>query len=178
MIRCPKCGEKFDLREGQAEGEWADIIRLMPGFGPHARLVWEYVEMFGIIPVRMKSKKILRLLRELEQVFRFESFAYNRARYTISKSGIAEALRVVCNKAFGQALESHNYLKKVMIGIADSERKEARDAADREQKTKEGFRVQGSGLRVEEKEEVITAEEHKRRLGVESLVDRIGKEME
>ncbi len=154
--------------------EWGEIIRLLPAFGSHARLAFEYVELFGVLPLRMKGKKILRLLQDVSALLRTGSFRYQRREYHISEPGIWEALRIVCNKHFEQPLENHNYLKKVMIGISERERKEARDAAEREQKQREERLRKG----VSGDGRAMSAEEFKRRAGVESLAGIIGKGIE
>lgn len=141
MIRCTKCGASFEPQEGQAEGEWISIIRLLPVFGKDSRLVFEYVELFGISPLRMKGKKILRLLREVTKLFEVGKFSYQKKEYSVSRAGIMEGLSVVCNKSFTAPLEGHNYLKKVLIGISEREQKDTRDKADADQRR----RAQGTG---------------------------------
>jgi len=162
--------------------EWGEIIRLLPVFGSHARLAFEYVELFGVLPLRMKGKKILRLLQDVALLLRTGSFRYQRREYHISEPGIWEALRIVCNKHFEQPLENHNYLKKVMIGISERERKEARDAAEREQKQREerlrGRPMTADGRQMTVDGRAMSAEEFKRRAGVESLAGLIGKGIE
>ncbi len=177
MIRCTKCGEEINPQEGQAENEWVDIIRLLPSFGNHSRLAFEYVELFGVVPLRMKGKKILRLLRDVAALFGNERFSFQKKTYRISKSGIAEALGVVCNKHFAAPLENHNYLKKVMITISERELKEQRALEDRRQREREQEIIGQRSLQPEN--DGISAEEFKRRKGiVGSLVDRIGRDEE
>ena len=55
-------------------GDWADIIRLLPGFGRNAGLVFEYIELHNIFPLKKKSKKILRLLKDMAGLFEREKF--------------------------------------------------------------------------------------------------------
>lgn len=180
MIRCPKCGEKFRVQDGQAEGEWAETISLLPEFGRQGRLVFEYVELFSVVPLRGKGKKVLRLLKEMARLFGSEKFDFQKKGYRISKAGIVEALTVVCNKQFSACLENHNYLKKVMIGISEREQKERRDRADRDQKKREEVvgRVGSKQYAVGREEEVITADEFKKKRGIESLAGKIGKNIE
>ena len=172
MIRCTKCGEMIDPKEGQAEGDWVDIIRLLPAFEKHSRLAFEYVELFSIMPLRIKGKKILRLLKGIAKLFESETFVFNRRAYKISKAGIVEALKIVCNKNFTAPLENHNYLMKVMIGISERELKERRDAEDKLLKKKEEIKRSGTG--DQEPGEDITAQEFKERHGIKSLADQIG----
>lgn len=114
-----------------------EIIRLLPELGAHGRLAWEYVELFGVRPIRMKQAKILRRLQEVARLFREERFVYRKKTYTISRAGILEALKEVCNRTFEEPLTNDNYLKRVMMGISDRERKGHRDEQDREQRERE-----------------------------------------
>ena len=175
---CPKCAFEFRPDDAFADGELRDIINLLPRFQGHGKLAFEYCELFGVTPLRLKTKKLLRLLQEVSALFGSEIFHFQRKEYSISVAGIAEALRTVCNKHFERPLENHNYLKKVMIGIAERERKDVRDRADREQKGREqGRREEDKKGRREEGEKVLTAEEYKKKKGIESLAERIGKKM-
>lgn len=143
MLRCPKCGADIDPREARAESDWTEILRLLPELGAHGRLAWEYVELFGVRPIRMKPAKILRRLQEVARLLREERFVYQKKTYTISKGGIQEALREVCNRTFESPLTNDNYLKRVMIGISERERKEGRDRLDREQRERETQKAPG-----------------------------------
>ena len=173
MIRCTKCGERINPQEGQAEGEWADIIRLLPAFEKHSRIAFEYVELFSVMPIRMKGKKILRLLTGIAKLYQSEKFIFDRREYRISKAGIVEALTIVCNKHFTVPLENHHYLQKVMIGISERELSEARDLEDKIQRENE--RRLRSGGRDQGSEGRITAQEYKSKKGIKSLVDSIGQ---
>ena len=168
-MQCPYCRKSFDPREAMAEAEWYDIISLIPEFGPYSKLAMEYCELFGVTPLRIKSKKLLRLLNEVAALFRNESFTFQKKQYRISRAGIAEALRIVCNKHFEQPLENHNYLKKVMIGIAEREAKEQSIRREKELRRKEERIMAGA-----REEGGITLEEYKRSIGVKSLADIIG----
>jgi hypothetical protein len=172
-VRCPNCNKEFDYREAMMEQEWREIIDLLPAFNGHPRLAWEYVEKFSIAPLRMKSKKILRLLQEVGALFGQKRFKIGKAIYEISEKGIVEGLTVVCNKNFDLPLENHNYLKKVLVSISEREQKDRRSALDKEIKRKEtGDRSQETGLRRQEpEEECLTAEENARR--ARELADKL-----
>lgn len=160
MIRCPKCGDKFDYREAQIEEEWIAIIRLLPSFGTHGKLVWEYIEKFGVSPLSIKTKKMLRLFQEMAQLFERGKFTLDTRTYEISQTGIAEALKEVNNREFKGSMTNHNYLKKVMIQIADREthersRDDERRMRQREEKLRQGERpadrdFDGNAQRVRE----------------------------
>ena len=123
--------------ELQAESDLMAIIKMQPAFGKNAHLVWGYIELFGITPLKAKTKKIRILLEELKNLFDAEAFAFNKNPYRISQAGIADALNLVVHKHFAEPLENHNYLKKVMITIADREERAASQHRDREQRERE-----------------------------------------
>ena len=106
-------------------------------FGPHARLVFEYLEKFGTNPIHMKSRKILRLMSEVSKLFSSGRFSYRKRAYSISQQGVPASLSVVNNKNFESPLENHNHLKKVIIQVAERELKEKRDARDRDLRKRE-----------------------------------------
>ena len=164
MIRCPKCNTKFDYREAIIDEDWQSIITLLPVFGTHGKLVFEYVEKFGIKPLSMKSSKVLRLLRQIAKLFEKGSFEWRKNTKSISKSGIVEALEIVSNKNFDTSLENHNYLKKVMVGIAEREAKEKSARAERELRKSE-VRGQRSDVKNQKEEWEMTTGEFKERLG-------------
>jgi len=131
--------------EIQMEKDLHAIIRMMPLFGRHAHLVSGYCMLFGISPLKLKAKKFRLLLEEMKTLFEQERFTYQKKTYRISAAGIVRALDVTVKKNFTERLENHNYLKKVMIGIAEEEAKEAgraqeRDLRVREEKLREGRR--------------------------------------
>ena len=114
---------------------WRSIIKLLPTFGHYANVVFEYVEMFGVTPLRVKPAKVLRILSDVAKLFGSNSFRYRKKLYSITTKGIGEALVVVCNKSFSAPLENHNYLKKVMIGIVEKEQK-GKDKKSKKKKRK------------------------------------------
>lgn len=171
MLRCPKCRHEFNLLEASAEDDWREIIRLLPAFGTNGRLVFEYCELFGVTPLRVKAKKLFRLLNWMARLFEEKKFTFQKREYSISGSGIQEALSIVCNRHFDTPLTEHNYLKKVMIGIAERETKERNIKREKELRRKEQRQERhtaGDGR-------TMSAEEFKRRQGIESLAGIVGK---
>lgn len=156
--------------EIQAESDLHAIIRLMPLFGKQAHLVMGYCMLFGISPLKLKAKKLRLLLEEMRILFEQERFTYQKKIYRISAAGIVRALDVVVKKNFSEHLENHNYLKKVMIGIAEEESKEAGKAAEKDLKAREGR------LREGRREEEGRTEESDRvnRQRVQNLIKGIG----
>jgi len=176
-MRCPICGGDFDVREAMMDQEWREIIGLLPGFGGQGRLVFEYVEKFGVGPLRIKSKKILRLLKEVSRLFDTGEFAYQKRKYSASSRVVIEALKVVNNKHFSQPLENHNYLKKVMISLQQEVNREASKRKEREMRNAE------LGTRNAEQEgqdagDFVSAAEYLKSIGKGSLSEAVGAKLE
>ena len=169
MIKCPHCGNKFSFQEAEANEEWREIIKLLPAFGRHGKLVFEYLENFSLNPLKARSKKVLRLLTDMSKLFEGEQFNLKQTTYKISRIGIIEALTVVNNKNFSSPIENHNYLKKVMLGISEREEKEMSIEGEKRLRKKEDELRAG-------KRDGISAEEYKRSQRIDSLVGKFGKE--
>lgn len=86
----------------------------------------------------IKDAKLLRLLKEVQGIWNTGKFSHYKTPYTISKDGIVSALKVVCNKRLD--LENHNYLVKVMIGVAEKE------GEDRARRDEEALKRKEKGL--------------------------------
>ena len=168
-MRCPNCGGQFDARDAMMDAEWGDIFYLLPSFGGHGRLVFEYVEKFGVNPLRIKSKKILRLLTEMSWLFNAGEFIYRKRRHIISRPVAIEAMRIVNNKHFAEPLENHNYLKKVMISLAAEEAKEASKRGERELREKEEQLKYSGREQTEEVGEFMSGPEYLKSIGKTSL---------
>lgn len=178
------------MREAMAEQEWVDVMQLLPVFGNHSRLAFEYVEKFAVHPIYKNVKKLLRLLTDVAGLFKTGKFVLNRCEYEVSQRGIVEALTVVNNKCFDAALENHNYLKKVLTSIAEKERTEGRHALDKDLKRREEKAITKARKMESTKEEeqarremplcgtdepgeYLTSGEIKKRAG--QLVEKIGQ---
>jgi hypothetical protein len=136
-FNCPFCRKECDFMEIQMESDIHAIIKMMPLFGRHAHLVSGYCMLFGISPLKIKARKFRLLLEEMKTLFEQERFSYQKKTHRISAAGIVRALDVVVKKNFSEHLENHNYLKKVMIGIAEEEAREAGQAAERDLRARE-----------------------------------------
>ncbi len=142
---CPHCGRKLNLLELQLDEDLSAIIAAQEVFGRHRRLVWSYLEIFGIHPLHARAKKIRVLLDQMKNVYQREGFDYKKVKYRISQAGIAEALNIMISRHFPEPLSDHNYLKKVMISIAEREargesREAERDMRRREERLQAGDR--------------------------------------
>ena len=96
------------------------VIRLLPEFGPHGRLVWEYTELWRVGPP-LNARKLYRVMNEVLTIFKNCAFDFQRRRYSISRDGLARALQAVCNANLKGGLNNHNYLKKCAIAVAEEE---------------------------------------------------------
>jgi len=130
--------------ELQAHQDVMAIIKMSVSFGKHNNLVWAYAELFGVVPFHAKAKKLRLILEELKKLFDASSFSYRKRLYRISTEGIAEALNVVVKKNFADGLDSHNYLKKVMITIAEREDKDSGRGTEKDLRKKEAALMSGS----------------------------------
>ena len=140
---CPYCRRECDFMDVQLDQDLRAIIAMSDAFGRHRALVWAYAELFGVTPMRAKAKKLRLILAEMKALFDAGSFSYRKQRYRIGADGVAEALNLVVHRHFADGLDSHNYLKKIMIGIADREERESGKQAERDLRGREGRIMSG-----------------------------------
>jgi hypothetical protein len=131
------------------------IIDMLGTFGRHSNVVAAYTQLFGLRPLKNKTKKWRVLLEEMKVIFDAQAFNYQKKKYLISHAGIVEALNVVVHRYFTEPLENHNYLKKVMIGISEKETAAAGKQGERDLRKKE--KVLMSGERYPLPEEQVEA---------------------
>ncbi len=139
-LKCRRCRSPYDLREAIKDEALVDIIRMLPAFGAQSSLIFEYVSLFDTVrPVR--PLKLLRLLKEVRDIYTAERFTYHKRAYRISKKGFAEGLKMVCNRQFETPLTNHNYLKRILINLAEKEASEREKALlERERRLRAGER--------------------------------------
>jgi hypothetical protein len=166
-FKCPYCRREIDLLDVQEDNDLVSIVKTMAGFGRHGGIVWAYMELFGNSPLRSKRKKLLLLLQEMKILFEGGEFLFQKKRYKISQPGISEALNIMAHRQFETPLDSHNYLKKIMIGISDREAQEAGRQAEKVLRKKEEILM--TGRREPDPTEV---EINKKR--IKELVETIG----
>jgi hypothetical protein len=149
---CPHCRKEIDLMEMLQDNDLLAIIKMLNSFGKNSSLVAAYTELFGLRPLKAHTKKWRLLLEEMKRLFDSESFTYQKRTYAISPAGIAEALSLVVHRNFTDHLDTHNYLKRCMITIADREvqgesRQAERDLRRREDALQAGDR-DNTGVRT------------------------------
>lgn len=142
---CPYCRKELEVMELLDDNDALAAIRMLNTFGRHANLVCAYTELFGIRPLRAKGMKKWRvLLEEMKRLFDSESFTYQKRAYRISQAGIVEALNVVVHRNFADGLDSHNYLKKIMIGISEREFQEKSRQGEKDLRRREEALMAGN----------------------------------
>lgn len=149
--RCPHCKVDFELEHVLADNDIIAVIKLISSLGQLSDLAWAYLELFGVGPIFLKRKKVRVLLGEMKALYDAESFSFQRKKYRISKAGIGEALNIVVHRNFSSRLANHNYLKQVMIGIAEKEetvRSKQEESALRQKETdlRSGIRPQEADM--------------------------------
>jgi hypothetical protein len=150
-FKCPYCSKNLNLLELQFESDLMAIIKMQPVFGRHANLVWSYIDLFGITPMKAKTKKVRSLLEDIRMLFETGMFPYQKKRYRISQEGIVEAMNSMVRRNFETPLTNHNYLKTVMIPISERERQDAgRKAEIALRNREEQARLMGRHLSDEE----------------------------
>lgn len=183
---CPVCQSMFLLEQAAHEALMWEVVDLAGKFGRNWELVHEYIdtfrqEQFGSVML----KKKVRLLKEIWRLFDTNSFEYQGKRYRTDWARILAGMTVVVNvDKFG--FRNHNYLKKVMV--AGAERLSVEGLTAREEEKREGKRRSGeAGKRGpsyakasegREESETMTGPEYKKKKGIESLADSIGKRMD
>lgn len=135
-LRCPKCLHEYDYRQATKDKAVVQMLGMMPEFAPHSGLVLEYLELFETTRP-LKPAKLLRIMTEMRDIWTAGQFAFQKRVFEISRQGFAQALKTVCNKRFDVALENHNYLKKVMISVAEQEAQKRSVDAERALREKE-----------------------------------------
>jgi len=141
---CPWCRKEIDYMELTHDSDLFAIIKMLNTFGKHSNLVAAYTELFGLKPLKSKTKKWRVLLEEMKRLFDSESFSFQKRAYRISQAGMVEALGIVVHRNFADGLDSHNYLKKIMIGISEREEKESGRRAEKELRSKEASLMYGN----------------------------------
>jgi len=136
-FKCPYCRRECDFQDVQADSDMAAVFQMIPGFGRHFTHVWAYIQLFSTTPLRMKSKKLRILVSEMQRLFEEERFAYQKKQYRISNDGVVNALDIMVHRHFEAALTNHNYLKKIMVSVAEEEARKTGAQAERDLRRKE-----------------------------------------
>jgi len=154
-------------------------IDLAARLGSAWHLVNEYISCFAQSSEgRISLKKRVRLIKEMVRLWENCVFELDGKRFRTTHENIMQAMTTVCNAdKFG--FKNHNYLKRILTDSAVRISAEGKTAAEEEQR-EENRRQQAALFRKDEPAEEpkhLSAEEFKRRRGVDTLLDGIGKPM-
>jgi len=169
---CPYCGGKFRLEEATTEAIYYELGRIDGKFGRHWPAVDEYIDCFAQTEHGTVSiKRRVRIAGEVLKLFENQEFAFEGKRYRISQQEIISTMLEICN-AGKWGFRNHNYLKVMLKKSA--ERVSAEGLTAKEEQAREERRAHGTECRVEENKS--TVDDYKRRHGIKSLLDKIGRE--
>jgi len=175
-LTCPYCNRTFDLDMVEMAELFHERAELAARLGPCWAIANEYVDCFRQTPGgKITLKRRVALLTEVVKLWEKCEFEYDGKRYRTDPARIRAGLNTVCTLG-KTALQNHNYLKKVLTGNA--ERVSAEGMTAKEERTREESRQRDLIKRHEEAEGTMTAEEWKRRRGIETLAGMVGKKME
>ena len=146
---CPSCGFTGEIEaffvEPEAKRAIARVAALEPAIG---KVIGPYLRLFGAGKRGLQLRRAVKLIDELAalveagDVCRDERVGVRRpATPAMWASGIEQMLTT----RLDGALENHNYLRKVVFGLADSADAQAERA--REENTRAGRRVSASETR-------------------------------
>lgn len=143
-IVCPYCNKNLDAMSIMMDEDLNYVLEALPLFGPRqSRLVKAYVCLFGVTPYHIKAPKLRNLVEDMKRLFDAEAFTFEKRKYYISQTGIAEALDIVIKRDFSKHLKNHNYLKEVMIGISEREEKNKSRQDEKNLRQREGRMIAG-----------------------------------
>jgi len=170
---CPHCGGKFRPEEATKERIFLELIELVSKFGGSWHLVDEYADCFRRSEFgAMTTKKRVRILKEIYDLLKSEQFIYDGKQYRAGQKEILAVMLEICN-AEKKELKNHNYLYVILKKSAARVSAEGLTAKE-EQAREEKRRAHGAERRANENES--TVDDYKRRHGIKSLLDKIGKE--
>ncbi len=145
-LKCPHCAGEVTLEQLIQTADLEALGKAQAAFGEDWGLVREYLDSFR--PVSGKSlqvKKLLRLAREVWEMWRSGRFEYSRQEYQVGREEFREALRLTCNQLHG-GVTNHNYLKKVLMAAAEkTSQLRERELRESEERLRAGQRPEGHG---------------------------------
>lgn len=163
--QCDIFRERYDIAARLGRKAWAIANEYADSFRP-AEKGW------------LTPKKRIRILREVLQLWETCLYEYDGKRFRTDQQKIVLALTAVCN-AQKAGFANHNYLKRVLSETAvrvSAEGMSAAEEAKREEDRREAARTRQETL-FSGDGEVLSADEFKRRKGIGSLVEGIGRKI-
>lgn len=145
-LKCPLCAGEVTLEQLIQTADLEALSKAQAAFGEDWDLAREYLDCFR--PQSGKAlavKKLLRLAREVWEMWRPGRFEYSRQEYRVGREEFRGALRSVCNQV-GHGLTNHNYLKKVLVSAAEkTSQREERELREREERLMAGRDARPTG---------------------------------
>jgi len=133
---CPVCGAEFGLEEASRSRDLLELARAAAEFGETWPPVEAYLERFRSPAGRLTVKRRLAALEELRDMWRRGRCRFRGKEIAVGRTVLQEALVQVGAREDLRGLSNHNYLKKVLAGLAEKE-------AARREATRETFRRLG-----------------------------------
>lgn len=125
QLCCPVCGTEFPIEAGWAEADGKRLAALLAGFDPAVgRAAVGYLRLFKPAKTALRAAKALRLVDELGalvasgRVCRDERGGVERPAKPAHWAAGMEQM-VERRAGLSLPLDSHNYLRAVVFGIAD-----------------------------------------------------------
>jgi len=178
-IRCPYCDRSIDIENLEMSDLFRELVNVAARLGSAWHLVNEYVSCFAqSFEGRISLKKRLRLIKEVMRLWENCVYELDGKRFRTDQHKIREALTAVCNMD-KTGFKNHNYLKRVLTDTAERVSAEGMTAAEerrREEERRAAAKARQEGFFGDgEDVKPVSAEEFKRRKGVSSLLDSIGR---
>jgi hypothetical protein len=137
-MKCANCGHEISLVDDRKGAALMDCIRMSGRFGQASNLVFEYALLrLGGRSIKDQELKLSRILEGLLGLWEGGKFGFRPKGYQISQAGILTAMKTVCDRGLKGPLENDNYLKKVMVDIAEKEEKGRSLQGERDLREKE-----------------------------------------
>lgn len=148
-LKCPHCAGEVTLEQLIQTADLEALGKAQAAFGEDWELIREYLDCFRSAggdarPTKaLAVKKLLRLTREVYEMWRPGRFEFNRQEYKVGREEFREALRLTCNQV-SKGVTNHNYLKKVLLAAAEkTSQRQEREFREREEQRREGLRTAG-----------------------------------
>jgi len=175
---CPYCGNKYSIDEATRAETLVNLTQAMAGYGKWCPLVWEYTSAFATKRLgAIAPAKRLRIAKELARLWETGIFAVDQKQYRITRDGIIQGLRTVCDlEKFG--FKNHNYLKKILQSDAERISAEGLTAGEEQKKIEDQKERRSVGRAFQPAETMTPAAqaEFKKKLGIGKFSELINRQ--
>jgi len=187
-IKCPWCEKVFDVDAIETAELWKERGQISVRIKPVWRIAMEYMDAFAARPgARITLKRKVRHLWGLVRLWETCEFEFDGKRYRTNREAVRNGMLAVC-EAQKTGFNNHKYLFKCLLPTAQrvsAEGLTAEEEQRREEKRRNGEAgKRGTPVKQAARfmgqagdDEAVTAEDFKKRRGIESLADQVGKEL-